>query len=160
MTSDSAGRLIVSDQNGHLYRVTPSPVPAAGIEKVEKIDVRLGGAQGLLCAFDSLYVVVNDGDKNKSGLYRVQDTDGDDQYDSVEPLKYLKGRGEHGPHGIVLSPDGKSLYVIAGNNTDLPQDIDEFRLPNTWSEINYCRDTQRRRATTQVDSRRAAGCAG
>jgi len=54
----------------------------------------------------------------------VRDTDGDDKYDSVELLKALPGRGgEHGPHSITLSPDGKSLYVVAGNSTVLPTNI-------------------------------------
>jgi len=48
--------------------------------KVEKIDMPIGFAQGLLYAFDSLYVVVNgagikgpDGKANGSGLYRLTD---------------------------------------------------------------------------------------
>ena len=31
----------------------------------------------------------------------------------------MKGEGEHGPHSVQLSPDKKSLYVVAGNHTDL-----------------------------------------
>jgi hypothetical protein len=45
----------------------------------------MGFAQGLLYAFNSLYVMVNhNSDKNfdkNTGLYRLQDTDGDDQFD-------------------------------------------------------------------------------
>ena len=70
----------------------------------------LGEAQGLLWAFDSLYVVVNRGKKYESGLYRVRDTNGDDQLDKVEQLRKIQGGGEHGPHAVVLAPDGKSLY--------------------------------------------------
>ena len=85
MTVDPKGRLIVSDQYGKLYRVTP---PALGGDpattKVEPIDVAIGEAQGLLWAFDSLYVVVNRGEKYESGLYRVTDTNGDDELDKVE----------------------------------------------------------------------------
>ena len=46
-----------------------------------------------------------------SGLYRLQDTNGDDQFDKITFLKRFDGEGEHGPHSIVLSPDGKSLYI-------------------------------------------------
>lgn len=134
MTTDPQGRLIVCDQLGHLYRVTPSPLGKSGVESVEKIDVQLGGAQGLLYAFDALYVVVNQTKDYASGLYRVRDTDGDDKFDSVETLQSLNGGGEHGPHAVLLAPDGKSLYVIAGNNTDLPANIDTHRLPPTWQE--------------------------
>jgi glucose/arabinose dehydrogenase len=56
-----------------------------------------------------------------SGLYRLQDTDGDDQFDKITLLKALDGEGEHGPHSIVLSPDKKSLFVIAGNFTKIPE---------------------------------------
>ena len=78
---------------------------------------RLGGAHGLLCAFDSLYVMVNE--QGTHGLYRVRDTDGDDRYDAVKLLREIDGGGEHGLHSMVLSPDGKSLYVVCGNSTEL-----------------------------------------
>jgi putative heme-binding domain-containing protein len=45
------------------------------------------------------------------------------------------GEGEHGPHSIKLSPDKKSLYVICGNYTDLPE-MDSYRLPETWKYDN------------------------
>ncbi|MEM8945119.1 MAG: c-type cytochrome [Planctomycetota bacterium] len=134
LTVDSQGRLIASDQNGRLYRVTPAALGSSGIESVESIDIELGNAQGLLCAFDSLYVMVNQSKKYAAGLYRVRDVDGDDRYETVEMLKELEGGGEHGPHGIVLSPDGDALYVIAGNATDLPSGLAEYLLPPTWQE--------------------------
>src|SRR5262249_30288383 len=61
---DPKGRLITSDQYGPLYRITP---PALGGKpedtKVEALDLPIGEAQGLVWAFDSLYVVVNRGKK-------------------------------------------------------------------------------------------------
>ena len=135
MTSDPKGRLIVCDQYGSLYRVTPPPVGVQGDVKIERINVELGEAQGLLYAFNGLYVVVNRGGKFDSGLYKVTDSDGDDQLDKVVMLKALPGRGgEHGPHSIVLSPDGKSLYMVAGNNTTLPEGIKKYRVPKNWGE--------------------------
>ena len=134
LTTDPTGRLIVCDEKGHLYRVTPAALGNSGIEGIERIDVQLGGAQGLLYAFDSLYVMVNEGKEYASGLYRVRDTDGDAKFDSVEMLQKLQDRGEHGPHAIVLAPDGKSLFVIAGNITDLPPNVATYRVPKTWQE--------------------------
>jgi len=131
MTPDPQGRLIVSDQYGSLYRVTPGDDAAS--TKVEKLKINIGQAHGLLCAFDSLYVMVNGNAAEGSGLYRVRDTDGDDQYDEVKLLRKIAGAGEHGPHAIVLSPDGKSLYVCAGNHTDLPN-VEESRVPRNWQE--------------------------
>ena len=133
---DPKGRLIASDQYGKLYRVTPPGLGAApGEIQVEPIPVEVGEAQGLLWAFDSLYVVVNASGKFQSGLYRVRDTDGDDVLDKVEPLRKLDGNGEHGPHAVVLAPDGKSLYVVAGNATKLPE-LSGSLVPRDWGEDN------------------------
>ena len=133
---DPKGRLIASDQYGKLYRVTTPPAgrPASEV-KVEPIPVEIGEAQGLLWAFESLYVVVNATKKEKSGLYRVRDTDGDDVLDKVELLRKLDGNGEHGPHAVVPGPDGKSLYVVAGNATRLP-DLQGSLVPRVWGEDN------------------------
>jgi putative heme-binding domain-containing protein len=154
MTFDPKGRLIASDQYGALYRLELAPVGTDSVLKLEKLvigktrteladttseKVQMGYAQGLLYAFNSLYVMVNhesneDFEKG-SGLYRLQDTDGDDQFDKITLLKELKGEGEHGPHSVILAPDGKSIYVIAGNFTDVP-DMDAYRLPKVWQEDN------------------------
>ena len=122
LTNDPQGRLIASDQYGSLYRVT---LPEKGDKvSVETIPVKLGSAQGLLWAFDALYVSVNareDSVTKGSGLYKITDSDGDDQLDSVEKLFDMKGNGEHGPHAIILGPNGQDLYLIAGNHTDVPE---------------------------------------
>ena len=135
MCLDPHGRMIVSDQYGGLYRVTLPPLGSLDGLNIEKIPVDIGEAQGLLWAFDSLYVVVNKGRKYASGLYRVRDTDGDDQLDQLETLRLIDGGAEHGPHAILLAPDGKSLYVVCGNRTKIPQ-IDASRVPRVWDEDN------------------------
>ena len=86
---------------------------------VEPIDLKIGFAQGLLCAFNSLYVVAHADAESEmpAGLFRVRDTDGDDQYDSVQLLRQFEGGGEHGPHAVILGPDQESLYVCGGNHT-------------------------------------------
>lgn len=136
MTVDPKNRLYVSDQYGKLYRITPSPIGGKPEEtKVEAVDVDLGEAQGLLWAFDSLYVVVNRGQKYPSGLYRVRDTNGDDTLDKVDVLRTIEGGGEHGPHAVVLSPNGDSLYVVAGNATRVPE-LASSKVPYIWGEDN------------------------
>lgn len=134
LCTDPKGRLIVSDQYGGLYRVTP-PTLAGRAEdtKVEKIPVDLGEAQGLLWAFDSLYVVVNKGRTYTSGLYRVRDTNQDDQLDEVKLLRKIEGGGEHGPHAVLLHPDGKSLVVVCGNHTK-PTEFNSSLVPRAWGE--------------------------
>jgi putative heme-binding domain-containing protein len=119
MTADPKGRLIVSGQDGPMYRVTPGEKPAD--LKVEPINLPIGHAQGLLWANDSLYVTVNGRGigGNGSGLYRLRDTDGDDQFDKLETLIKINGSGEHGPHATRLGRDGK-IYLVAGNFTKTP----------------------------------------
>jgi len=130
---DNKGRLIASDQeNKGLCRITPPKLGSSEPTKVERLDVKISSAQGLLYAFDSLYVSVNGGPG--SGFYRLRDTNGDDQYDEVKKLAPFRGGGEHGPHALRLSPDGKSIFVICGNHTDPPAKIDASRLPTNWSE--------------------------
>ena len=133
MTVDPKGRLIVCDQYGTLYRVTVPPVGSATGLKVDKIKTDIGEAQGLLWAFDSLYVVVNRGAKYPSGVYRVTDSNGDGELDKVETLRLLQGGGEHGPHAVVLSPDGKSLYICAGNGTKFAT-VNSSKVPRIWGE--------------------------
>ncbi len=136
MTVDPRGRLIASDQYGRLYRVTPPP-PDTGPEasKVEPLAVQLGMAQGLTFVNDRLYAVVNgEGvEGNGSGLYCLEDRDHNDTFEIVRRLRAIEGEGEHGPHAVVPGPDGKSLFVVAGNHTTLTR-VDESRVPRHWSE--------------------------
>lgn len=130
LTTDPKGRLIVSDQGDKgLFRITPATPGTKEETKVERIPLNISAAQGLLYAFDSLYVCVNGG--IGSGLYRLKDTDGDDQYDQITKLKELRGGGEHGPHALRLSPDGKSIYVCCGNHTLPPMDRKTNTQPQT-----------------------------
>jgi putative heme-binding domain-containing protein len=131
MCVDPKGRVIVSDQNGALYRVT-LPESNGGTVKTEKINLNTGFAHGLLWAFDSLYVAVNEG-KMAHGIYRLRDTDGDDQLDKIELLRKVQASGEHGLHSMVLAPDGKSIYVVIGNNSSLTE-MQSSRVPFDWSE--------------------------
>ena len=132
MTAAPDGDLVVSDQYGKLYRVTPPPqtddLSSPSSLRVTPIAVEVGMAQGLLCVDEDLYVVVNDG--GNSGLYKVTDADGDGAWDSSELLKTLDGSGEHGPHAVRLDPaDPTRLWVVAGNHTKLPDGWDRDRSP-------------------------------
>ncbi|TWT72152.1 c-type cytochrome [Crateriforma conspicua] len=129
LTVDPQGRLIACDQYGALYRIDVSGDAA----DVEKLDIEFAGAQGLLCAFGSLYANVNSRDF-PSGVWRLTDTDGDDQYDKKEHILPLNGGSEHGPHAMVLTPDGKRIVTCAGNNTNLPDDFAISRVPEVWDE--------------------------
>ncbi len=151
MAFDPKGRLLASDQYGALYRLT---IPAIGTKdsvQIERIKISapgssandstidIGYAQGLLWAFNSLYVMINhekdDEFQKGSGLYRLQDKDNDDQFETMTLLKEFDASGEHGPHSIVLTPDKKSLMIIAGNYTKAPP-MNAYRLPSNFAEDN------------------------
>jgi putative heme-binding domain-containing protein len=132
LTSDDKGRLIASDQEGKgLCRITPPKIGSKDETKVERLNVKVSSAQGMVWAFGSLYLSVNGGPG--SGLYRLRSTKGDDQFDEVKKLAPIRGGGEHGPHGIRLSPDGKSIFIVCGNHTP-PQKLDASRIPTNWAE--------------------------
>jgi putative heme-binding domain-containing protein len=137
MTSDDKGRLIVSAEKGGLYRITPAPIGQdASQTKVEKLTGPFGSAHGLLVAHNSLYVVVagKSPGGQTSGLYRLTDTNGNDQYDKAVVLKKFKGQAGHGPHAVVKSPDGKGVLCIGGNHVDVPEGIGNYLAPKAWSE--------------------------
>jgi len=115
---DDKGRLLASDQrDAGLCRITPPPIGSSEPTRVERLGVKMSSAQGMLHAFGALYVSCNG-----KGLYRLRDTDGDDQYDEVVLLKAIRGGGEHGQHALRLTPDGKSILFVAGNDTRTPFD--------------------------------------
>ncbi len=125
MTTDSKGRLIISPQGGEpMRRLTLDD--AGKIAQMETIDLPVRGAMGLLHAFDALYV--NGQGPDGYHLYRLTDSDGDDQYDRVELLRRWKSfgkdgaTGEHGAHAIVKGPDDH-LYIVNGNFVDVPEDL-------------------------------------
>ena len=129
LTVDPKGRLIAGDQYGSLYRMSVSDSPL----KPEKLNIEIGKAHGLLAAFDSLYAMVNEDGKN-NGLYRIQDTNGDDEYDKVTKLHTIQGGGEHGLHSMVVSPDGKRIFFNCGNHAQIPDGLTESRPAMIWSE--------------------------
>ena len=164
MCQDSKGRFIVSDQYGGIYRfpipklgepvdpdtieqITYSPAGAPkrgdheGTAPQELNDElaklpKIGHAQGLCYAFDSLYVVVNSRNSTSgTGVFRLLDTDNDDQFDQLVTIKTLgETAGEHGPHAIFPTADGEGLYVVMGNQTPLPEDYTHARTPEVWGE--------------------------
>src|SRR6478672_5137630 len=70
ITVDPKGRLICSDQEKKgLYRITPGKPGTDEPAKVEKLDINITAAQGLLFAFGHLYISVNGGPG--SGVYRA-----------------------------------------------------------------------------------------
>ena len=123
-------------------RADAQPLPETIVERLDfsRCEFQPTGAQGMLWAFDALYFSCNGGPG--SGLYRARDTNSDDQFDECVKLKEFRGGGEHGPHALRLSPDGRRIFVIAGNHTKPPFKPGEeltskdftSRVPTNWAE--------------------------
>lgn len=135
MTVDPQGRILASNQFGAIYEVTPSKIGSKPFRtRVKKLRLPISMAQGLACTDDALYIVVNGGKPpHESGLYRATDTSGNGRWDDVEQLRVFRGAGEHGPHAVIVGPEGKSLYFCCGNATEPPL----FRrslAPPVWAD--------------------------
>lgn len=131
LTTDGQGRLLASDQGGKgLYRIKVDEHPEKPKVSVEKMPVDLSGAQGMTWHEDALYF-----HKNGGHLYKVTDSNGDDQLDAFEELPSERGGGEHGNHAVIVAEDGEHLYVIGGNHANIPPEdsISNFKVP-TWDE--------------------------
>ncbi len=136
LCTDNKGRILVSDQYGELYRLTPPPLGKPfDPTKIEKVPAEIRAINGMLWAFGALYVGVNDYEKKiPSGLYRVSDSNGDDQLDKVELLREIEASGDHGVHAVMLTPDGKDLYLVTGNNARHPKLADSSPVRQVWGE--------------------------
>jgi putative heme-binding domain-containing protein len=133
---DNKGRILASDQYGGLFRFA---APALGKPldpaKVEKMPVDIRAVNGMVWAFDALYVGVNDYEKKiPSGLYRISDSNNDDELDKVELLRGITANGDHGVHAVVPTPDGKGLYLVCGNGAKLTQPASSSQVPAIWGE--------------------------
>ena len=123
MTFDPQGRIVVSHQGNRMYRIRPATLKEPASETlVEEIKTGVGGAHGLLYALGSLYAVTG-GAHPQTGIYRIPDIDGEGHFGPPELLLKIPGGSEHGPHGIVLGPQRRWLYFIAGNATGLPAGV-------------------------------------
>jgi putative heme-binding domain-containing protein len=136
LCEDDKGRIYASDQYGGLYRFPP---PAAGQaldpKNVQKVPVEMRAVNGMAFAFGALYVGVNDYEaKIASGVYRITDTNNDDQLDKVELLREFQSKGDHGVHAIIPSPDGKSLFLISGNGAKPTEWADNSPVPAIYGE--------------------------
>ena len=115
MAFDKQGRLLVSDQlEQGVFRVTLPKIGENFSEKnIEKVNIKTG-VHGMLFAFDHLYTV------RYGSLSRAKVLANGD-FGPEEVISELRGRGEHGPHSVLMTEDGKGIYVIAGNYAKTPE---------------------------------------
>ncbi|MEZ6090235.1 MAG: c-type cytochrome [Pirellulaceae bacterium] len=129
------GSLIACDQGGQgLFSITIEETSDGPQANVQSMNIpnpdgngTLSGAQGLLYAFDALWF-----HRNGGNLYRITDSNGDGKLDRSEALPSQRGGGEHGNHALILSQDGKSIYMDGGNHAPL-HEIDRRRV-QSWQE--------------------------
>jgi glucose/arabinose dehydrogenase len=135
LAADHRGRIYAGSERHGIYRFTV-PQPGGTVTDAQPIlkdrEGKLNGVQAVYFGSGSLYAMAND--KEAAGLYRITDTDGDDVLDKAQHIVEMEGRGGHGLHGIIPSPDGKTLTINAGNMGKLPLDIDASRVPRVWGE--------------------------
>ncbi len=130
LTVDHQGHLLASSQNDKLFRIIPgelNQIPC--VTNIHQIPIPLGGAHGLLYAFGHLYVVKTDGDGER-GVYRLKDIDKKGAFADPELIVPIPGKGEHGAHGLVVGPLGRWIYLIAGNGTGTPNDLQRNLPPS------------------------------
>ncbi len=120
---DDKGRIYACDQYGVLYRFNaPAPGQVLKQKDVVKVPVDIRAINGMVFVDGAIYAGVNDYEKKStSGLYKISDTDGDEELDKVELLRAFEARGDHGVHAVVPSPDGKYFYLITGNNASISE---------------------------------------
>ncbi len=118
---DAQGRILLSPQEEDrpLLRLT---LREGRVERVEPVAEAIRQAMGFLWALDSLFI--NGKGPQGTGLYRLQDANGDDRFtdDEIQLLVGYRGGGEHGYHAVRLGSDGK-IYILNGNGTQLPADL-------------------------------------
>ena len=136
LCTDDKGRIYASDQYGGLYRFKmPAPGQTLTQSDVQKVPADIRAVNGMLFAFGALYVGVNDYEKKiPSGLYRITDSDNDDMPDKVEMLRAIDSGGDHGVHAVLLTPDGKGLYLITGNNAVLTETVPTSPVQKLWGD--------------------------
>jgi putative membrane-bound dehydrogenase-like protein len=133
MTWGNRGRLIVSRERGPILNVIDTDGDGK-YDTATEFSSDVKSCQGLCMVFDDLYVA-GDG-PDGAGIYRLPDRNHDDRADEVILVNLSKGNiGEHGPHSIVLGPDGW-LYHNLGNHAWIVNPPEPNSPCRNWEEGN------------------------
>lgn len=148
MTFDDKGRIILSPERTERPLLRVELTKEGQVKRVEAIPAPMRAAMGLAYAHESLYV--NGHGPKGVGLYRLKDSNGNDQFDPGEEqlLKNFEGDNEHGYHAVVPGPDGM-IYIINGNMTKVPAGMsaasplqnyqEDLLLPRQWDPTGHAR---------------------
>ncbi|MGE0610446.1 MAG: HEAT repeat domain-containing protein, partial [Pirellulales bacterium] len=118
MAWGNRGRLFVSREKGPIMVLSDKDGDGV-FDDATEFSPEIKNCQGL-CMVGSAMLAVGEGPKG-AGMYRLPDRDNDDKADEIEHLtEYKGGIAEHGPHDVVLGPDGW-LYHNLGNHAWIKQ---------------------------------------
>jgi putative heme-binding domain-containing protein len=112
LAEDPLGRWVIGHEDTGLVRITLHKDQEATLEKLSFAAEECRGVQ---FADNALYAMGN----NSLALFRLRDTNKDDQFDQVEQLAKFAGGVGHGRNQLTLGPDGK-IYAIFGDSVEQP----------------------------------------
>jgi putative heme-binding domain-containing protein len=145
MTFDSRGRLVVSKEQDFPRRLVDADGDGV-LEGEVVVSTRVKNCQGLWYDGPTLYgacaPAVAAGQPEpaeRSGLYRMEDADGDGVTEGSTLIAAFKdGIQEHGVHALRRGPDGE-LLMMSGNNTFIVDEslIDPAAPFTTWRESQF-----------------------
>ena len=114
MVIDPKGRLIIAQEQKGLLRLSLSNNGGEVVE-MERINEELEECRGLSFHGDTLFANAND----SKALFRLRDTNGDDQFDEIIEIQATTGSVGHGRNDLVKGPDNH-LHSIHGDSVDAP----------------------------------------
>ena len=116
IASDPQGRLLVSPRKGDLLRFT-IPTDTTQSLKIDTLDIGVKDCQGLLYAYQHLYMMGSH--DTIRGIFRVPDADGNGNYGKPQLMLEMPKNGDHSGHTLALGPKGE-IYFLTGNDNRVP----------------------------------------
>lgn len=130
MAFNEFGHLIVSREGGPLQLIQDTNNDGV-LDSIRAYSEHVKNCQGILPLNGDVFVTA-DGDEG-NGLYRLSDANRDGKLEKATLLVSFKGtHNEHGPHGLVLGPDGW-IYIVVGNHS-VPQKAYDQSPYHGWYE--------------------------
>ena len=129
IAKDPQGRLLVSPRAGKLLRFSIPSQKAENL-KIDTIDIGVTDCQGLLYAYDHLYMMGQDTGEIR-GIYRVPDLNGKGKYGEPILMKEIPKNGDHSGHTLALGPEG-DIYFLSGNENRPPKGENVSYVYKDW----------------------------